>query len=116
MVSHDSLFGNLGRTFGVIAVAFGMGVAGAYLLDWHKHACPSCGRRWGHLGAFSFGDDNSHRCPDCGKTQWWREGERGRGDAPAATASPTVTIAVSPAPTPIALPPLPPPPPPACGP
>src|SRR5262249_21778789 len=37
-------------TLTVIAVAFGVGVAGYYLLDGHTHTCEACGYRWRHLG------------------------------------------------------------------
>lgn len=66
----------LGKTLGAIGVAIGMGVAAVYFLDLHAHVCSGCGRRWRHLGAFSFGDAYAHECPEpgCKTVQWWREG------------------------------------------
>lgn len=62
-----------GGTLGVIAIAFGIGVLGAYALDLHSHAC-ACGHKWRHLGAFNFGDLDAHTCKNCGTTQWWKDG------------------------------------------
>ena len=64
----------LGGTIGVIALAFGIGVLGAYMLDMHSHTCDSCGHRWRHLGAFNGGDESAHTCSRCGIVQWWKEG------------------------------------------
>lgn len=61
-------------TLGAIAVAVGMGLAGAYMLDLHGHACAGCGRRWRHFGAFNLGDEKSHTCSQCGAVQWWKDG------------------------------------------
>jgi len=61
-------------TLGAIAVAVGMGLAGAYMLDLHGHACEGCGRRWRHFGAFNLGDEKSHTCSRCGEVQWWKCG------------------------------------------
>jgi hypothetical protein len=60
-------------TLGIIALAFGIGVLGAYALDLHGHTC-ACGNRWYHLGAFNLGDEDSHRCSRCGTVQWWKNG------------------------------------------
>jgi hypothetical protein len=60
-----------GGTLGVIALAFGIGVLGAYALDLHSHTCESCGYKWRHLGAFNLGDAASHTC---GTVQWWKCG------------------------------------------
>jgi hypothetical protein len=64
----------LGGTLGVIALAFGIGVLGAYMLDMHSHTCDSCGRSWRHLGAFNGGDESAHTCARCGTVQWWKNG------------------------------------------
>jgi hypothetical protein len=64
----------LGGTLGVIALAFGIGVLGAYALDLHSHTCDACGHTWRHLGAFNLGDPTSHTCTRCGTTQWWKDG------------------------------------------
>jgi hypothetical protein len=64
----------LGGTLGVIALAFGIGVLGAYMLDLHSHVCCRCGHRWRHLGAFNFGDEGAHTCSKCGVVQWWKDG------------------------------------------
>ncbi len=66
--------GSFGGTLGVIAIAFGVGVLGAYMLDLHGHTCDRCGRRWRHFGAFNLGDEQSHTCPCCGQVQWWKCG------------------------------------------
>lgn len=60
-------------TLGVIAIAFGIGVLGAYALDLHSHTCCACGRKWRHLGAFNLGDPTAHTCT-CGTVQWWKDG------------------------------------------
>lgn len=64
----------LGGTLGVIALAFGIGVVGALMLDVHGHTCDSCGHRWRHLGAFNLGDKDAHTCGRCGAVQWWKNG------------------------------------------
>jgi hypothetical protein len=64
----------LGGTLGVLAIAFGIGVLGAYALDLHSHACDSCGYKWRHLGAFNLGDLPAHTCRKCGTVQWWKRG------------------------------------------
>ena len=63
-----------GGTLGVMAIAFGIGVLGAYMLDLHSHTCEACGRKWRHLGAFNLGDPASHTCAQCGTVQWWKDG------------------------------------------
>lgn len=68
----------LGGTLGVLALAFGIGVVGAYTFDWHGHTC-ACGRRWHHLGAFNAGDEVAHTCPGCGTVQWWKNGHEAHG-------------------------------------
>ena len=65
---------SFGGTLGVIALAFGVGIVGAYMLDAHAHTCDSCGYRWRHLGAFNVGDEDAHRCKACGVVQWWKCG------------------------------------------
>ncbi len=60
-------------TLGVIAIAFGIGVLGAYMLDLHAHTC-ECGYRWRHFGAFNLGDSVAHTCRRCGVVQWWKDG------------------------------------------
>jgi hypothetical protein len=62
------------NTIGVIAVAFGVGVLGAYMLGLHSHTCVECGHRWRHLGAFNLGDLEAHTCGRCGTVQWWKSG------------------------------------------
>lgn len=62
-----------GQTLGVIALAFGLGVIGAYALDLHAHTCDKCGKQWRHLGAFNLGDKDAHTCPRCGVVQWWKD-------------------------------------------
>lgn len=62
-----------GGTLGALAIAVGVGVLGAYMLDLHGHTCEQCGRRWRHFGAFNFGDEQSHTCM-CGQVQWWKCG------------------------------------------
>jgi hypothetical protein len=69
--SPPSLFGG---TLGIMALAFGLGVLGAYMLDVHAHTCEACGNRWRHLGAFNLGDLEAHRCQKCGQVQWWKCG------------------------------------------
>lgn len=64
----------LGGTLGILAIAFGVGVLGAYALDLHGHTCEACGRRWRHLGAFNLGDLGAHTCSGCGTVQWWKSG------------------------------------------
>lgn len=61
-------------TLGVIALAFGIGVAGAFVLDRHSHTCDKCGNRWSHLGAFNGGDLAAHTCSSCGAVQQWKDG------------------------------------------
>lgn len=61
------------NAIGVIAVAFGVGVLGAYMLGLHSHTC-ECGNRWHHLGAFNLGDLEAHTCGRCGTVQWWKSG------------------------------------------
>ncbi len=61
-------------TLGVVALALGIGVLGAYALDFHGHTCEACGRRWHHLGAFNLGDVAAHTCKQCGEVQWWKNG------------------------------------------
>ncbi len=61
-------------TLGVIAIAFGIGVAGALVFDLHGHTCDSCGNRWKHLGAFNDGDLAAHTCSSCGTVQQWKDG------------------------------------------
>lgn len=65
---------SLGSTLGAIAIAVGIGVVGAYMLDLHGHTCDRCGRRWRHFGAFNLGDEASHTCSRCGEVQWWKCG------------------------------------------
>jgi hypothetical protein len=62
-----------GGTLGVIALALGIGVAAAFVLDAHGHRCEACGHKWWHLGAFNLGDEDAHRCK-CGVVQWWKNG------------------------------------------
>lgn len=71
-----------GGTLGVIAIAFGIGVLGAYMLDLHGHTCVSCGNRWRHLGAFNMGDQVAHTCGKCGTVQWWKCGWEGTFGVP----------------------------------
>jgi hypothetical protein len=88
-------------TLGAIAIAVGVGVVGAYMLDLHGHTCDRCGRRWRHFGAFNLGDEASHTCSRCGEVQWWKCGAphvlRGSEfaappSAPAAPALPSVAV------------------------
>ena len=65
---------SIGNMLGVIAIAVGVGVLGAYMLDMHSHTCEACGNRWRHLGAFNVGDPESHTCGKCGTVQWWKDG------------------------------------------
>jgi hypothetical protein len=62
------------NTLGVIVLAVGVGVLGAYMLDWHGHQCEACSHKWRHLGAFNLGDPASHTCSKCGTVQWWKDG------------------------------------------
>lgn len=62
----------LGGTLGVIAIALGVGVLGAFVFDLHGHTCNTCGNRWRHLGAFNVGDETAHTCAGCGTVQWWK--------------------------------------------
>lgn len=62
-----------GGPIGVFAIAIGVGVLGAYMLDLHSHTC-ECGHKWRHLGAFNLGDLEAHRCKRCGTVQWWKSG------------------------------------------
>lgn len=66
--------GTLGSTLGTLAIAVGLGVLGAYMLDFHGHTCEACGHRWHHLGAFNLGDASSHTCSKCGTVQWYKDG------------------------------------------
>jgi hypothetical protein len=59
---------------GTIAIAVGVGMLGAYMLDLHSHTCEACGHRWRHLGAFNLGDPVAHTCSKCGTVQWWKDG------------------------------------------
>lgn len=59
---------------GTVAIAIGIGVLGAHMLDMHAHTCEGCGHRWRHLGAFNIGDPQSHTCGKCGVVQWWKDG------------------------------------------
>lgn len=65
---------SLGGVIGTVAIAIGVGVLGAYMLDLHSHTCEACGNRWRHLGAFNLGDPVSHTCSKCGTVQWWKDG------------------------------------------
>jgi hypothetical protein len=66
--------GSLGSALGTVALAIGVGMLGAYMLDLHAHTCDACGNRWRHLGAFNVGDPGSHTCGQCGVVQWWKDG------------------------------------------
>ncbi len=65
---------SVGKMLGVVALAVGVGVLGAYILDLHSHTCEACGQRWRHLGAFNMGDPGAHTCDKCGTVQWWKDG------------------------------------------
>ena len=65
---------SIGSMLGVLAIAVGVGVLGAYMLDMHSHTCEACGTRWRHLGAFNVGDPGAHTCGKCGTVQWWKDG------------------------------------------
>jgi hypothetical protein len=65
---------SIGKMLGVVAVAVGVGMLGAYMFDLHGHTCEACGHRWRHLGAFNVGDPGSHTCGKCGTVQWWKDG------------------------------------------
>lgn len=69
-----SAMGSFGSALGTVAIAIGVGVLGAYMLDMHAHTCDACGNRWRHLGAFNVGDSASHTCKSCGVVQWWKDG------------------------------------------
>lgn len=69
-----SAIGAFGSALGTVAIAVGVGVLGAYMLDLHTHMCEGCGNRWRHLGAFNIGDPVSHTCRKCGTVQWWKDG------------------------------------------
>jgi hypothetical protein len=69
-----SAIGAFGTALGTVAIAVGIGVLGAYMLDLHAHTCDACGHRWRHLGAFNIGDPQSHACGKCGVVQWWKDG------------------------------------------
>lgn len=60
-------------TLGVVVLAIGAGVLGAYMLDLHSHRCEACNHKWWHLGAFNLGDPVAHTCK-CGTVQWWKDG------------------------------------------
>lgn len=64
---------SFGNMIGVLAIAVGVGVLGAYMLDMHTHTCEACGNKWRHLGAFNLGDPVAHTCK-CGTVQWWKDG------------------------------------------
>lgn len=78
----------LSSTLGSIAIAIGVGVVGAYMLDLHGHTCEGCGRRWRHFGAFNLGDAESHTCSRCGEVQWWKCGAPHVLGGPELSASP----------------------------
>lgn len=94
---HRSVHSQVSKPFGTLgalAIAVGVGVLGAYMLDLHGHACERCGRRWRHFGAFNFGDEQSHTCT-CGQVQWWKcgmphvlRGSQFVGPSPALPAAP----------------------------
>ena len=65
---------SIGGVLGTLAIAVGVGVLGAYMLDLHSHTCEACGNRWRHLGAFNLGDPGAHACSACGTVQWWKDG------------------------------------------
>ena len=65
---------SIGCVLGTVAIAIGIGVLGAYMLDLHSHTCEACGHRWRHLGAFNLGDPGAHSCSKCGTVQWWKDG------------------------------------------
>lgn len=65
---------SFGQTLSIIAIALGVGVAGALVFDFHGHRCTTCGRTWHHLGAFNGGDRQAHACSSCGAEQWWKRG------------------------------------------
>lgn len=71
---RQSAMGSFGSALGTVAIAVGVGMLGAYMLDLHTHTCEACGNRWRHLGAFNIGDPNSHTCGKCGIVQWWKDG------------------------------------------
>jgi hypothetical protein len=81
-----------GGTLGIVALAFGIGVLGAYALDLHSHTCDLCGHKWRHLGAFNLGDAASHTCSVCGKAQWWKCGFTKASHITHATAAQPSTI------------------------
>lgn len=90
-VPPQSALGSFGSALGTVAIAIGVGVLGAYMLDLHTHTCDACGYRWRHLGAFNVGDADSHTCGNCGVVQWWKDGVphvfRSSLQAPSATAA-----------------------------
>ena len=65
---------SIGSMLGTIAIAVGVGMLGAYMLDLHTHTCEACGHHWRHLGAFNHGDPVAHTCSKCGTVQWWKDG------------------------------------------
>jgi hypothetical protein len=85
---------------GALTLVVGAGVIGGYVLDWHKHTCESCGRRWSHLGVFNLGDEESHTCSRCGEVQWWKCGKRHVQHGSQHVVSPTPPAAL-PAPQPM---------------
>jgi hypothetical protein len=97
VAQHRSVHSQVSKPFGTLgalAIAVGVGVLGAYMLDLHGHACERCGRRWRHFGAFNFGDEQSHTCT-CGQVQWWKcgmphvlRGSQFVGPSPALPAAP----------------------------
>jgi len=79
----------------VLAVAFGVGVASAYVFDLHSHTC-SCGKKWRHFGSFNEGDLYAHTCPRCGQVQWWKDCPHHHvfphDDVPASSAEPALPL------------------------
>lgn len=94
------------HVLGALAVAVGLGVLGAHMLDLHGHQCDRCGRRWRHFGAFNLGDEASHTCSDCGQVQWWKCGTPHVMRGSQYVATPTTPVAPTVAALPAARPPM----------
>lgn len=86
------------NTLEVFAIAIGVGMFGAYMLDMHSHTCQACGNRWRHLGAFNFGEVKAHTCAKCGTVEWWKCGYQG-AFVPVSKPSPFGARPASPPPT-----------------
>ncbi len=86
---------HLASTLGWALLALGVGVAGAYALDWHSHTCMACGKTWRHVGAWNVGDIGAHACPGCGQINWVKDGFELPPEVAAAVNAEPATVAMT---------------------